>query len=244
MTRRSLLPLLFFSSPLGLAIVAGSCSGGLVDAIDGGATCSSGTIRFTFLSTSLGTYCIGAPGTCTSTWLSIRGRDEIVVDRPCLADCSICEPMGCPALCAAPTRMRSGGESRTWDGTSYRVETCGGGLACVERGCVPAGPYLARMCAYRDLSADAPPSICSPTEKPTCIEVPFEWPPSGGFREVVGVIRGEGDQQCCPPSWLMLACTYPDGGDGLNCHDPALKCPSSTTCGDGCDFVVAGRCGG
>jgi hypothetical protein len=246
MMRRTLVRLLASSFALGLVLVVQSCSGGLVETIDGGSTCPSGVIRFTFLSTSLGTYCIGEPGTCTNTWLSIHGgSDEIVIDRPCLGDCTTCEPTGCPALCAAPTRMRPGGEERTWDGTIFRTATCGAGLSCVERACAHAGPYIARMCAYRDLSADAPPSICSPAPTPSCTQVPFEWPPSGGFREVVGVLHGDdGDARCCPPSWLMLACTYTDGGVGLNCHNPALKCPSSTACGEGCDFVVAGRCGG
>jgi hypothetical protein len=48
---------------------------------------------------------------------------------------------------------------------------------------------------------------------------------------------------CCPTPWLMYACTYPDGGAGFACHDPSLGCASSLTCGEGCDFVVEGRCG-
>jgi hypothetical protein len=48
---------------------------------------------------------------------------------------------------------------------------------------------------------------------------------------------------CCPSAWMMYACTFPDGGSGLACHDPGLGCASSTTCGAGCDSVVVGRCG-
>jgi hypothetical protein len=48
---------------------------------------------------------------------------------------------------------------------------------------------------------------------------------------------------CCPQGWLLYGCTFPDGGAGLACHDPALGCASSLTCGEGCDQVVAGRCG-
>ena len=47
---------------------------------------------------------------------------------------------------------------------------------------------------------------------------------------------------CCPVNWLMYGCTYADGGAGFNCHNPALGCASSMTCGVGCDFIVAGRC--
>ena len=49
---------------------------------------------------------------------------------------------------------------------------------------------------------------------------------------------------CCPSSWSMYACTYPDGGAGLACANPAQRCASSTTCGAGCDAVVGGRCDG
>jgi hypothetical protein len=47
---------------------------------------------------------------------------------------------------------------------------------------------------------------------------------------------------CCPVGWDMFACVEPDGGKGLNCHNPLLECVSSLTCGGGCDFEVRGRC--
>jgi hypothetical protein len=49
---------------------------------------------------------------------------------------------------------------------------------------------------------------------------------------------------CCPTGWNLYACTWPDGGAGQACHNPALGCASSLTCGQGCDQVVWGRCGG
>jgi hypothetical protein len=48
---------------------------------------------------------------------------------------------------------------------------------------------------------------------------------------------------CCPANWTMYSCTYTDGRGGLACHNPALGCASSLTCGVGCDAVVTGRCG-
>ncbi len=48
---------------------------------------------------------------------------------------------------------------------------------------------------------------------------------------------------CCPAGWNLYGCTYPDGGSGQACHNPQLGCASSTTCGQGCDPVVSGRCG-
>jgi hypothetical protein len=48
---------------------------------------------------------------------------------------------------------------------------------------------------------------------------------------------------CCPVGWLLLNCSYPDGHGGIACHNPALGCASSLTCGAGCDAVVTGPCG-
>jgi hypothetical protein len=47
---------------------------------------------------------------------------------------------------------------------------------------------------------------------------------------------------CCPVGWSLYSCTYPEGGTGMACHNPALGCASSLTCGQGCDQVVNGRC--
>jgi hypothetical protein len=49
---------------------------------------------------------------------------------------------------------------------------------------------------------------------------------------------------CCPATFDLYSCTFPDGGAGQACHNPAMGCSSSTTCGEGCDPVVTGRCGG
>lgn len=48
--------------------------------------------------------------------------------------------------------------------------------------------------------------------------------------------------RCCPSAWDMYSCKEASGGTGFNCHDPALGCASSLTCGGGCDFEVSGRC--
>jgi hypothetical protein len=48
---------------------------------------------------------------------------------------------------------------------------------------------------------------------------------------------------CCPPGWDLYTCAFADGGAGQACHNPQLGCASSTTCGQGCDPVVTGRCG-
>jgi hypothetical protein len=206
---------------------------------DGGA-CASGSITFTFRAEDPATYCIGAPSSCADVWLTILGADgrEVVIDRPCLADCADCQPYGCPASCAAPQHMTAAGVTRTWDGTYYASGTCGASLACVQPSCISRGTYTARMCAYPDVGASMPNGICSPAETPKCTDVAFDWPPAATVEGSLGAT------DCCPASWLMYACAYSDGGSGFACHNPALGCASSTACGQGCDAVVRGRCDG
>lgn len=47
---------------------------------------------------------------------------------------------------------------------------------------------------------------------------------------------------CCPASFEMYSCQHRDGSTGLACHNPAMGCASSLTCGQGCDPEVSGRC--
>src|SRR5512147_282987 len=47
---------------------------------------------------------------------------------------------------------------------------------------------------------------------------------------------------CCPAGYDLYDCRKPGGGKGLACHNPAMGCPSSLTCGSGCDSEVSGRC--
>lgn len=47
---------------------------------------------------------------------------------------------------------------------------------------------------------------------------------------------------CCPAGFELHSCRAPGGRTGLACHDPALSCASSRTCGVGCDPQVSGRC--
>ncbi len=51
-----------------------------------------------------------------------------------------------------------------------------------------------------------------------------------------------GPETCCPAGWDLYSCTFTDGGSGQACHNPELGCASSSTCGEGCDQVVTGRC--
>ncbi len=52
----------------------------------------------------------------------------------------------------------------------------------------------------------------------------------------------DGGLGCCPVGFDLYACQEPNGGSGYACHNPALGCASSETCGQGCDPQVSGRC--
>jgi hypothetical protein len=193
-------------------------------------------------------YCLGAPGSCSSNWLGIRpaGGTYFGIDMPCETNCSACQPIACTNLCAAASRLGDGGAQSGWDGTYFASSTCGAGTACVNEVCAPAGSYIASFCGYAT-SADASAFGCTAgSSTPTCTEVPFVWPPPAGSPPVVGVIGGSAADagSCCPVGWGLSSCTYPDGGSGQQCHNPALGCASSTTCGLGCDSIVTGRCDG
>ena len=47
---------------------------------------------------------------------------------------------------------------------------------------------------------------------------------------------------CCPAGFDLYACHEASGAAGFACHNPALGCASSLTCGQGCDPQVSGRC--
>lgn len=209
-------------------------------------TCSGGTVRFRLFSTSNRRYCVGAPSTCAAEWLTVRRHDTgevLPLDRACVADCTSCQPTPCPASCAAPSPLLATGQERRWDGTFFPAASCDGGSVCAEQRCAPRGHYVARMCAYRDVAASTT-GACVPVATASCIEVELDWPPETGTAEVLGVLDDGERPRCCPPEWQLLPCTDPtDAGARFNCHDPAMGCASSSTCGEGCDFAVTGTCG-
>jgi hypothetical protein len=229
-------------------------SGTIVDAGDvDSAACPVGQVSFVFhrASGAEANYCVGAPSSCSHDWLSIMGPGDssFPIDKPCQTECSTCEPIGCPASCAAPTAMKPEGEQRTWNGTYYAASTCGNGSACAGPACAAAGRYTARMCAYAESDMGLSSPFCNAVQTPTCVSIDFDWPPATGSTTVNGVIGevsdgGSPDDAglCCPAGWLLYSCSYEDGGSGQACHDPAMGCASSLMCGEGCDRVVTGRC--
>jgi hypothetical protein len=67
---------------------------------------------------------------------------------------------------------------------------------------------------------------------------------SGTASSSGGTSSSSGGGGCCPTGYDMYTCTYPGGAAGYACHNPALGCASSTTCGQGCDQAHGGVCGG
>jgi hypothetical protein len=218
------------------------------------AACSTSTLAFELQAAQGARYCIGAPGTClsisgVSDWLTIRAVNAgapLTVAADCSTRCGDCQLVGCPALCEAPRPFGDAGARMNWDGTYFPAGTCGAGMACVGQACATAGDYVATLCGYAELPDAAPVGACGGVATPTCVDLPFVWPPSADAGTIRGTLGAPSNDAgaCCPAGWNLYSCTYPDAGAGLQCHNPALGCASSTTCGQGCDAIVTGRCDG
>jgi hypothetical protein len=132
--------------------------------------------------------------------------------------------------------------------SELRFASCAGALVLLGSawtGC-SQGPALVNT-PEGGTTADACPALgCNPycpdgvlkdvNGCDTCQCVPGD---AGADAEEVGTDGGD----CCPVGWSFYACTFPDGGAAHACHNPALGCASSLTCGEGCDPVVSWRCG-
>jgi hypothetical protein len=224
-----------------------------VDASDGGGdgpgACPTKSIDFVLqvAGGSIQSFCNGGPG-CALGWLTIvgPGGTALSLGAPCATDCNKCQPIACPLICAVSSPIPQGGLQQSWDGTVYDSSTCGAGISCTTPDCAAAGSYTAHMCAYAtDAAADASFGVCTGST-PTCVDVPFVWPPASAGTVVRGTVGSPGgsDGACCPTGWDLYSCAWPDGGAGLACHDPSKGCASSSVCGQGCDSVVMGRCDG
>ncbi len=231
---------------------SGDDGGHLPDASDGATdagACVTATVTFELRAASGKSFCVGGNAlACATDWLSVRaasGGSSLTIDRPCLTTCGSCQPMACPAIaCAAPAPLAPAGVSRAWDGTHYAAGTCGAGVSCVDAACASPGTYIATMCGYARLTPEAGLGACTGATTATCVDVAFDWQPAGGQATVTGTLGAPTSDAgaCCPSAWEMYTCTFPDGGSGEACHNPALGCASSTVCGQGCDSVVTGRC--
>ena len=162
---------------------------------DAGQTCLAGTVSFVLhlAAGSTTTYCLGAPGSCTSDWLSILaadGGESLSLVYGCVPDCSNCQPVPCPLLCEIPSPLGPAGAHISWDGRFVEHLMCGASLACARTVCAPAGNYIARMCGYPEApdASSALQQCLRSSSTPTCTDVPFVWPPPSGTSSVEGLI--------------------------------------------------------
>jgi hypothetical protein len=154
-------------------------------------SCTAGSVAFKMIAggtANAESYCTGI-GCAGGSWVSVRTESGqgIGLYQGCIANCNDCVPIGCTDVCAIPQRMKPEGERTTWDGTFWIPSTCGAGMACSQRQCMPAGTQLtAIMCAYPSTDADASDPFCQSNSAAQCVEVPFMYPSEV---EVVGVLN-------------------------------------------------------
>ncbi len=130
-------------------------------------------------------FCIN---NCSGIWVSILpagSNTPLSVSRSCITTCDVCQPIACDIACVPPQHVKPGGETYTWDGTLWQSSKCGPQMyACVNEVCsVPAGPYTARMCAYRGTGDGG--SFCMFDPAPVCVDVPFVYPTADTVEGVI-----------------------------------------------------------
>jgi len=169
-------------------------------AVDAG--CVTGLLSFQlFVAAGSGTkYCSGTSNSCADDGLLIEPQGSANVLEQvstCVATCSACEAIECAIYCAPSAVIGDAGSTRlTWDGTYAQPGTCGpSAIACQTPRCAPPGDYVAHMCAYAEVpdaattGGTASQGCTATASAPTCIDVPFTWPPSGdaAVRGTIGV---------------------------------------------------------
>jgi hypothetical protein len=99
----------------------------------------------------------------------------------CSTTCSAaCMPSPCPGIaCFAQGIALKTTDYPPWDGSTSGVSTCGQGTTCYQPGFIPAGHYVARMCATPGTLATADGGslpTCTATGPRECVDVPFDFP--------------------------------------------------------------------
>jgi hypothetical protein len=156
-----------------------NCAGVMV--AHSGACADNVTLRLTvpanksFCEQSSG--CNGPPSHFT---ILADGKPVAISTPPCPTICSAtCQSLACPLSCIAPHGSVVSGAEVKWDGTVYPMSTCGQGTSCYAPMHLPAGKYVARMCATPG-ALDPPDggfnSTCVASGPAVCVDVPFELP--------------------------------------------------------------------
>jgi hypothetical protein len=197
--------------------------------------------------TTGGPYCdTTAPGVCSwATRTCISGCPGLGC-APACPNGVLKDMNGCDTCTCAPGK--DGGSGSTCTSNS----DCGTGFACgfkESAGCSATGTCV----TFSPVACNAysPGCGCDSSE----LNLVYNGLPSGYASAPVahsgsctmdgglgGLDASTDGGACCPAGWSLYACTYSGGAAGMACHNPALGCASSTTCGQGCDEVVTGRC--
>ncbi len=162
----------------------GDANGGstLTGSGDGGA-CSSSIVSFNLAVSSTDPVYLGGPQSqwpdsfACPIWLSVApaGGAPITLDEECFHSCPRPQPVP-PAS-----------QSYQWDGTAYTfadpaTSSNGGSPECNET-CAAPGNYVATFCVgYAGPDAGIEPA--PENGSPTCTQVPFVWPPPGGYQSI------------------------------------------------------------
>lgn len=165
----------------------------------------SGSEHITFhlnTSSAPGAFCSGTTQSVRNTVLIKKpdGTSAGSLERGCESLCEdACEPGGCEFMLAAPEPIGREGLISVWDGTFFgNTVSCGGDLGggrCIQTSCAAPGEYIATMCAFPvgksevgQGAAGTGAEICAAipgSATPTCIDVPFTWPPANEAGAVV-----------------------------------------------------------
>jgi hypothetical protein len=173
---------------------------------------------------------------------------QIILDATVCATCAFAED----AIGQSCSSVPAGGVSVSWDGTAVAGHSTCNGQSCDVTTCMPAGSYVATMCA------SGPGQGCnsgSASSGQTCLHVPFDYPktknvvgtlpavcpdcpdaspppppPDAGSVfacGTLGIMCHSGDEYC-----LITDDPGPDGGPNpiAECEPTPSSCPLPTTC--------------
>jgi hypothetical protein len=98
----------------------------------------------------------------------------------CSTLCSAaCMPSPCPGIACISQGFAVKTMEFQWDGSAVTGGTCGKNMGCIQPGFVPAGHYVAHMCAtpgtLTSPDGGGVPS-CTATGAIECVDVPFDLP--------------------------------------------------------------------
>ena len=161
-------------------------------------------------------------------------KKPVAIDPPsCTVMCSdSCQPLACPVggACALLGVAVTGVELK-WDGSAYPLSTCGAGATCYRPTFVPAGTYIAHMCATPGTLTSFTNSqpVCTATGVEACTDVTFTLPGESvvegtltGVAQTCGPIHASDYDQSCVEN---IDCVVVWEGD--SCQGQQCTCPNA-----------------